>query len=279
MGGYAQPTVGHLQPQQVLVAGQGLNAHRQADVAARRRKFAGVGEEVADNFVQLVPVQQAVETVRLGAKFQRYALVFGDGPEAFGQQPQLADELRGLGPQVQPSYFQLAEVQDLVDQRQQPPGILLYGLHTLAQTRVGRRRLVLLQALGRANDEGQRGAKLMGDVGVQLVFERIQRAQPAVFGLRKPLPELEAEDGQPEQQQQQDIGHLRPGLLPPYLPDDEGNAQGLLAHNAPLVHAAYLQLVAAGRQPLKGDVGVCLPGHPAVVQGQQTVRKAVAFGL
>ncbi len=87
-----------------------------------------------------------------------------------------------------PSRFELAQVEHLVDELQQLVAVALYQVRTLLQPFFG----ALMDLVGHATDDGERGAELVGDVGVESGLEVVQIPQVAGLSGGQPAPQVVA---------------------------------------------------------------------------------------
>ena len=165
---------------QPLCAGIGVD--READASACGSEFDGVAEQVD---------QDLLETARVGVDDgRRHAQVRGDGDGFAGGggfdelQAGGADGVDGqrLHLQAQLARFDLGEVQDVVDERQQVPPAVFDDAQR-ARLFGGERALIeFAQGFGEAQDGGERRAQFVAHVGQEFVFEAVGAGQFGVGG-------------------------------------------------------------------------------------------------
>ena len=157
--------------------------HRHRHQAARERELAGVRYQVEHDPLQMPLVADPdvlaprrdfnaePEVERLGVRLR----FFDDPPDGRGDVDRHAGQRRL-------SRLQLGEQQEVVDQLEQPRRVALDGFHHVALG--GLERAVPRQRCGRREDQRQRRAQLVADVGEELALQPVELAQALVGGLQ-----------------------------------------------------------------------------------------------
>lgn len=151
----------------------------------RRREFHGIGQQIVDYLLHLRRVEPHHAVAELVLEFEREILALHRITEihenGFGElRDVVSDEAQFFA-----SHFQLAEIQQMVDQRQQLLRVVVHALE------LGQQRRVLRpadDALERQDDKRKRRAQLVGDVDEESEFHLVQLLalllhfeRPAVF--------------------------------------------------------------------------------------------------
>ena len=169
--GDARPRVGDRQQQGLL-----CDLRRDLDLPALS-ELEGVGEQVSEHHVELVVVEPEVGPVGAWVEAQPHvdAAQLGDGPEGRGPLiEEMVDVLHPGDPQLPRTLFEPGEVEQLIDESQQP---VLAALGALQLTRHLEGQLTAPAAehiLQRAEGQGDGGAELMGDVGDEGVLQGVE---------------------------------------------------------------------------------------------------------
>ena len=151
-----------------------LHTHRAATVG----EFHCIRQQVRQDFVHVVRcvLHHHLPLCRLIR--QRHVLLLSQGAEALHNHLNLPHHILAhlFGLQLR-GQLQLGQVEQLVHQFQQLAALLLYHVGSLSGRCGG---LLILHLSAQADDDGQRGAKLVGHMAEELLTHRLQPLQHAV---------------------------------------------------------------------------------------------------
>lgn len=241
---------------------RGLDA--QGDPPAVGREFEGVGEQVVKYLLDFVAVEEHVdaEGVRLEGVFDASL----PGVVAEGRVYLLPEggDVAHAEAEFHLVVVDLAHVHDLVDQAQQPLGVLLHDQQHLALAL--RRRFE--QRLDRAENQRQRGLEFMRDIGEEDHLGLIDLlvglpAHDFEFKLpRQPDADAHQIDGQyAERREQQRIPDTGRGAAPPCGADDDVDLRRRFAPDVVRIRGVYAEGVTSRRNVRIGGVAVFAVGR------------------
>jgi len=130
--------------------------------SAGRREFKGVAEKIVDYFFELVPVEPSRQRVPVRAEDQVDLFLRGQRFKAVGDAPQQMNQVMLLQMQRYRRRFELRELEQLIDQPLQFPGVPVKHAVIFGPVLPD---LAVDELLQRAFHQGQWRAELMGEIG------------------------------------------------------------------------------------------------------------------
>ncbi len=146
----------------------------QPDLPAVGGELQGVEQQVERDFFQLVVVAQ--DYIQFGIYVDFQSDSFGDGQLADGT-GEAVDEFRhgdGFRLDLKPPGFEPDQVEQIVDELEQPHAVGLHGQEHIASAGVELGLIFLDERFQRREQQGQRRAQFVADVGEETALELVK---------------------------------------------------------------------------------------------------------
>ena len=231
----ARAIVGHAKGEHVAA-----HIERNQHTSALLRKLDGVGNEVAHHLLRIVGHKVALGLLLLGRIHQLYAVAVGQVEVALHHRRHEEHEVAVAPVGLANGRLHLLDVEQLIDERQQARALARH--HVADVHHLLGRQLALLHHVRIAEDNGERGAKLVGDIGEEREAHLVHLLLRQLLALtRAEGVDQETHDHGGEHEDQHgggDAHHLQGALGAILLVDgvDLGLALLMLVANAHVLH-------------------------------------------
>src|SRR6185369_8264856 len=151
---------------------------------ARRRKLQSVEQQIEQYFFQLVAIRENSAQLRSHPGFELDPFVVGDLPGGAGHALDEVGQFQRLAFDFHAAGLQAHEVEQVVDQFEQPHAV---GVHCREQTaclRVGDPATLVQERFERRQEQRERRAQFVADVGEETALDLVEFLELAVIFLK-----------------------------------------------------------------------------------------------